>query len=71
MIAINQTPIQNNFNFVIMILWNYFITWCDNDFTRWNNIISTWGQDAVKVGLKDMDTKLANQIIDYINNLND
>lgn len=69
MIAINQTPIQNHFNFVLAIWWNYFLTWIDNDFERWNGMVQTWGDDAVKLELSNIGTDKAEEIIKYIQSL--
>lgn len=67
MIAINQqTPIQNNFNFVLAIWWNYFLTWIDNDFERWDRMVIVWGDDAVKLELSNIGTDKAEEIIKYI-----
>lgn len=66
MIAINQTPVQNHINFVIAIWWNYFLTWIDNDFERWDGMVNTWGDDAVKLELSNIGTDKSNQIIKYI-----
>lgn len=69
MIAINQTPMQNNFNFVLAIWWNYFLTWCDNDFKRWDAAVKIWGDDAVKLELSNIGTDKAEEIIKYIQSL--
>jgi len=69
MILTNQTPIQNNFNFVLAIWWNYFLTWVDNDFKRWNMIVNVWGDDAVKFELSNIETDKAEEIIKYIQSL--
>jgi hypothetical protein len=66
MIAINQTPVQNHINLVIAIWWNYFLTWIDNDFERWDGIVNVWGDDAVKLELSNIGTDKSNQIIKYI-----
>lgn len=69
MIAINQTPIQNNFDFVLAIWWNYFLTWVDDNFERWNGIVNVWGDDAVKLELSNIETDKAEEIIKYIQSL--
>ena len=69
MIAINQTPIQNNFDFVLAIWWNYFLTWVDDNFERWNGMVNVWGDNAVKLELSNIGTNKAEEIIKYIQSL--
>lgn len=69
MIAINQTPIQNNFNFILAVWWQYFWTWIDNDFERWIGMVKTWGDDAIKLELSNIGTNKAEEIIKYIQSL--
>ncbi len=52
--------------FIIILLWNYYLTKHDNKFKRWNDIVQIWGYEPVRYWLNDINDETSKRILDYI-----
>ncbi len=52
--------------FIMMLLWNYYLTKCDNGLKRWDWVVDVWGYEPVQYWLNDINDETSKRILDYI-----
>lgn len=52
--------------FIIILIWNYYLTKYDNTFQRWNDIVQIWGYENVQYWLNDINDETSKRILDFI-----
>lgn len=52
--------------FIIILLWNYYLTKYDNKLERWNDIVQIWGYENVQYWLNDINDETSKRILDFI-----